>query len=101
MLHERRFVNSKSFSFIMLALGIQIFLIFFYIYHKSVILQKTFHYQRLEKSYQQLLEQKKELLHTLETIKSRSFVKQYAENRHWRKIRLDDIKRLPHDQQSE
>lgn len=91
----------KSFHFIAVIVGAHIFFIFFYIYHQSIVIKLSFQQQRLEKIQAELIEQKKELQHTLEKIKSRSFIKKYAEEcLHWQKVRLTDIKRFDNDQQS-
>ena len=81
-----------------MVIGIHIVFIFFYIYHHSIVIKLSFQKQRLEKIKFQLIEQKKEVQYTLETIKSRSSIKNYAEEQlHWHKVRLDDIKRLHDD----
>lgn len=83
----------KKNKFIFLFLGIQLFLVFFYIFKESQIIKLSYEKQKYEKEKQDLLEHKKQCLHTLHILKNKNHIKEYALKNNMESLKLKAIKR--------
>jgi cell division protein FtsL len=74
--------------------AVQICLIFFHIYHGSMIMKLSYSKQKNEKSFKQMVEEKNKLIHELASLKSPTSIKAYAVSKGMIPFNLNTIKRL-------
>jgi len=87
----------KKSAFMILFIGLQIFLIFFYIYHRSSLIKLSYQKQKYEKKKLQLNQKKQELKQELHASHDLAQIKNFAVQSHMQKITLDQIKPVPHE----
>lgn len=82
--------------FILAAIGVNLFLIFFLIYKNSRIVALTFHKQQQERTKIALLKEHERLQQKLCVVQNKAAIKQFAENElTMEKINAQHIKSLP------
>ena len=77
--------------------GLQLFLIFFYIHHQSMLIKFSYQKQKYEKKKLELTQKKQEITHALHVNHNLADIKSFALNARMRKITLDQIKIIPHE----
>lgn len=80
-----------------LFIGLQIFLIFFYIYHRSTLIGLSYQKQKYEKKKLHLNQKIKELRQELHASHDLAHIKNFAVQSHMQKITLDQIKTVPNE----
>lgn len=88
----------KNNAFILLFFALQLFLVFFYIHHQSEALKLSYQKQKYEKKRLELAHKKQEITHALHASHNLADIKAFALNAKMRKIGLDQIKTVPHEQ---
>jgi hypothetical protein len=94
MLKLERGAAMSTVSWLGIIAAVQLFLIFFYIHHRSVCMKLSYTKQRHEKLYAQLCERKNTLARELESFKDQAVIKAYAVARGMMPVRLEHIKRI-------
>lgn len=87
----------KKTGFFLLFIGIQLFLVFFYINHQSMIIKFSYQKQKYEKKKLELAQKKQELKQALHASHDLSHIKNFALHSNMRKITLDQIKTVPNE----
>ncbi len=85
----------KKNSFIFIFVGLQLFLVFFYIHHQSMVIKLSYQKQKYEKKKLELAHKKQDLTHALHINHNLADIKAFALNAKMRKITLDQIKNVP------
>jgi hypothetical protein len=86
-------MNKTAFPIIFI--GIQIFLVFFYIHHRSSLIKLSYQKQKFEKKKAQLNQKKQELKQELHASHDLSHIKNFAVESQMQKISLNQIKTAP------
>lgn len=85
----------KKPSFIILFASIQIFLIFFYIHHQSMVIKLSFQKQKSEKRRRELVHKIQQLKQALHTSHDLAHIKEFATQSQMQKVHLNQIKPVP------
>ena len=85
----------KKNNFLALFIGLQLFLVFFYIHHQSSLIKASYQKQKFEKKRLDLAHKKQELTHAVHASHDLADIKAFAEQKKMRKITLDQIKSMP------
>lgn len=86
----------KRSSFILTALGVNLFLVFFLIYKNSRIVALTFQKQQQERTKLALLKEQERLQQKLCVVQNKAAIKQFAQNElKMEKVSAQSIKSLP------
>ena len=83
--------NTALFLFV----GLQLFLIFFYIHHQSMVIKLSYQKQKYEKKKLDLSQKKQQLTHALHANHNLSDIKTFALRNNMRKMTLNQIKTIP------
>lgn len=89
--------SMKKPAFTILFTGIQIFLVFFYIHHRSLLIQLSYQKQKYEKRKAHLNQKTLELKQELHATHDLARIKNFALQSHMKKITLDQIKAVPNE----
>lgn len=76
-------------------MGMQLLLVFFYIYHQNVLIKLSYQKQKYEKKKLVLSQKKQELKQELHSQHDLSHIKDFAVQSKMQKIRLNQIKTVP------
>ena len=79
----------------MLFIGLQLFLVFFYIHHQSALIKLSYQQQKYEKQLATLVQQKQSLHHALHAHHDLAHIKEFASAAHMKKISLAQVKNMP------
>jgi predicted membrane protein len=87
----------KKGSFFVLFLAMQILLLFFYIYHQSMLIKLSYQKQKLEKKKLALSQKRQELKQALHAQHDLAQIKDFAVQSKMRKITLNQVKTVPNE----
>lgn len=88
----------KTRLFLALFVCIQIFFIFFHLHKQSSLIELAYQKQKNETVLAELIEQRKQLTHELQTLKNPSLVKKFAqEELHMEPIKMSALKKVSYD----
>lgn len=87
----------KKNTSLILFVGLQLFLVFFYIHHQSMAIKLSYQKQKYEKKKLELAQRKQEITHALHENRNLADIKAFALNAKMRKITLDQVKTVPHE----
>ncbi|MBA2307447.1 hypothetical protein H0W26_04915 [Candidatus Dependentiae bacterium] len=90
----------KKNGFFIIFTGMQLLFLFFYVYHQHKLVSLSYVKQRYEKKKQELLMKKQDLKQALQESHDLTTIKDFALNAHMKKITLDQLRTIPHEQQS-
>ncbi len=91
----RQLVKKNAFLFTFALL--QLFLLFFYIHHQSMVIKLSYQKQKYEKKKLELAHKKQDLTHALHAQHNLADIKAFALKAHMRKITLDQVRTVPHE----
>ncbi|MBA3751732.1 hypothetical protein H0X06_02970 [Candidatus Dependentiae bacterium] len=88
----------KKNSFFILCVGLQLILLFFYLYHQANLQTLSYEKQKHEKKRQEFLMKKQDLKQALQESHDLAHIKEFALHSNMKKITLDQIKMIPDEQ---
>lgn len=86
--------NIIKINFLVIAIVVNLFLIFVYIYKQNLIISLSSKNQKLEKMRSNLVENINKLTHEIVFLENKSQAKNYAKKINMEKIKPDQIKRI-------